>query len=118
LGYKISVKRRHAAALALMGLCLMLPPPKPSVRRECRDQKGHLFEARLSDPDLNAPLQRWLKGRCFANDLGCEEARSVLLGMVEKHLDRMADPKNCPTLEVDMMSAICVSADDPRLNRK
>ena len=85
------MKPRHAAALALVGWYLMMPPsktPKPDVLT---------LLAPIFIADTAAPLSRWTKVDTFPTQLRCEARRAAdLRAPVEQ----------------------CVPDDDPRLKGK
>ena len=103
------MKLRHAAALALVGWYLMVPPNQAGWA--C----GQSFAAVLSHqlfgtgddklcahysslPDLDAPLSQWHQaGEPFETLSECEEVRDK----------RLKEP--------GMMLAKCIASDDPRL---
>jgi hypothetical protein len=90
--------RRHAAALALVGWYLMMPPPPD----------------RPNGPvDISASLSRWEIIDSFDGAEECSKYRFIIQGF-------MADPttgkKRDPTPRG--AAAVCISTDDPRLKSK
>jgi len=87
------MKLRHAAALALVGFYLMIPP-------EGQNQ---------------APLQQWKAVRSFDTAQACEDASSkarMVFGQLIKEF------KTTPGARPEDFNAQCVSTDDPRLKAK
>jgi hypothetical protein len=89
----------HAAALALVGWYMMVPPLSHTVR----------FEV-----DYRAPVTAWPIMRSFDNAEGCEDYRSHEL---EKYRASAATaPTNIPqTFSNAILFSQCVASDDPRL---
>ena len=90
---------RHAAALTLVGWCLMTPP-MASV--------GSKWNAatKENDPYTNAPLSQWQTVLTFAT---ADECRAELANQ------NAQIQVNCPTC---VALAECVSTDDPRLSEQ
>jgi hypothetical protein len=93
------VTLRHAAALALVGWYMMIPPLSRTVR----------FEV-----DYGAPLSAWPIMRSFDNAERCEDYRSHEL---EKYrASAAAAPTNIlQTFSNAMLFSQCAASDDPRL---
>jgi hypothetical protein len=89
------MKPRHAAALALVGWYLMLPPLATSGL----------------DVDQNAPLSTWRQGGAFDTARACEVNR----GDGIKRLDKANGEKQFPSFYHSFLYARCVAVDDPRL---
>jgi len=91
------VKFRHAAALALVGWYLMLPPLTPNGRWI----------------DTTAPLSAWYKVKPpYASMHDCERAKNA---MVALHRPNPSSPSEQLRLKGEE-AALCVPSDDPRLN--
>ena len=101
------MKPRHAAALALVGWYLMLPP----------------INSWPGTPwiDRNAPLSKWTMQAAFNSAHDCETARgkhetdfafAVNSEMAKRH---ETDPN--PSSQIDD-GALCIASDDPRLKGK
>jgi hypothetical protein len=88
------VKLRHAAALALVGWYLMVPPQKPD---------GHL--------DASAPLSKWKIGAAFDN--GDAQKCNEMIAVMEAHGLKLGVRREIE----EGSTAQCVSSDDPRLAR-
>jgi len=86
------MKPRHAAALALVGWYLMMPP---------------LYEDE-KEPRIDAPLNEWKINMSFDDADSCE---TVLIHL-QNNLG--SDRK----LAKRKMNSVCVSTDDPRLKPK
>jgi hypothetical protein len=93
--YNASMKRRHAAALALVGWYLMVPPTG-------RDYPMG---------NVDAPLSQWSRRPTIYRDK--DECEHVL-----DRDRRLTNAKNRQTLVKFYKQAQCVSADDSRLKRK
>jgi hypothetical protein len=89
----MSMNLQHAAALALVGWYLMVPPLQNSV-----------FGC-----DPNAPLRKRLKFRSFDSETACKDRLDQMQG--EEKND--PDPFHCR-----IKHSICVATDDPRLKEK
>jgi len=88
------VNLRHAAALALVGWYLVLPP--------------------ISDgkPDTSAPLSSWEQWRSFDTAESCEQARDFKREQMKKY----DEPKTgILWSEVFGVYSKCISTDDQRL---
>ena len=87
------MKLRHAAALALVGWYLMVPPQ--------RVQDAHVtFSA-------NTPLREWKVIQPFDKATDCDKELKR----------RIMDCGKCP-LDKLWLSAQCIASDDPRLKEK
>jgi hypothetical protein len=85
----------YAAALALLGWFLFLPPAYSDHR-----------------PDTNAPLSLWLKAnRKFPSLSECQRAKQ---GLINLHVPPYSSEHEREKAEGEK-AAICVSSDDPRL---
>ena len=107
---------RHAAALALMGWCLMAPPTWV-----------YPINANVLDPNsrvqvnLNAPLAWWFNYGEYSSRSNCEVDRIRQIREVVKLEDNFPKTKLPNELigieEVDK-HLLCVASDDPRLKEK
>jgi hypothetical protein len=85
---------RHAAALALIGWYLMIPP------RTAHDQQAF---------DDQAPIARWFVFSAHDAAHECEGA---------KFLNREAHKQTADPMKPALDSAQCIATDDPRLKEK
>ena len=88
------MKVRHAAALALIGWYLMVPPL----------HKGEV--------DEKAPLKEWTVLQSFGTVTECSQWLSVLLNKAA------LDPATRTVVKHRLLAASCMSTDDPRLKKK
>jgi hypothetical protein len=97
------MKLRHAAALALVGWYLMLPPVT----------SGHRVNA-------EAPLSQWERSSGTYDVVGECQGAIAKLRHVRTPLRLMVDDKiHTPeVLARQFASATCIASDDPRLKRK
>jgi hypothetical protein len=93
------VKLRHAAALALVGWYLMIPPAVV-------EHGNHRIYTKA------APLSRWSLFQSFDTAKDCQKAATALRQGVVSALS--ANPKQ-PLDNLRPMYAICIATDDPRL---
>jgi hypothetical protein len=100
------MKPAHAAAFALVGWYLMIPP-------------------RVSDwpvaYDTNAPLTKWKQGGSFDTAKECDEKRTKSAASMLQASENMPTEKRQKAMQtvVAMLSALqCISTDDPRLKKK
>ncbi len=99
----MSMKPCHAAALALVGWYLMVPPAIPNTH----------------EVNKSAPLAQWTIRRTFPRNAGCENAKSrlrtqALAAQAEKDAAGRRGQRN-PDSYCILCNAECVSTDDPRL---
>jgi hypothetical protein len=92
------MKLRHAAALALVGWSLMMPPPRPV---------GDHFKTNFS-----APLSKWATMRTFDSQSQCETARAVYQ---QKPTGNLVIMLGAAEAQATTKAAQCVADDDPRL---
>jgi hypothetical protein len=102
------MNRRHAAALALVGWYLMVPP----IYKIARGQ----YEL-----DRDAPLTEWINTKGFDSADDCDEGKSLNIKQTSNLL-RMTFPKrgNFST-DPNWRRAFygqCIATDDPRLKEK
>ena len=100
---------RHAAALALVGWYLMVPP----------------YEGRISDPasvvvNDRAAISKWEISDSFDSANDCADQRMRSQSAASKYPDSMLRaPKTSHQLTVArFMFATCIATDDPRLKEK
>ena len=84
------MKARHAAALALVGWCLMIPPDSVTAPHYA---------------DTKAPFARWISGCDYDTLKSCQETLAELQ-------NNEKDP------EMLYASSKCIASDDPRLKEK
>ncbi len=106
------MKRRHAAALALVGWYLMMPPVYQNgkeVERDIDIGGGHL--------DETAPLSKWAIVGSFDSAAECE--KNLLAG---RDLSVMPEPnlksQASQAIKRRWEFAACIASDDPRLKEK
>jgi hypothetical protein len=92
------MKLRHAAALALVGWALMMPPPRPV---------GDHFKTNFS-----APLSKWATVRTFDSQSQCETARAVYQ---QKPTGNLVIMLGAAEAQATTKASQCVADDDPRL---
>ena len=107
------MKLRHAAALALVGWYLLIPPVFSPMGSNPR-----------SSNDLSAPLNRWdIWGNAFDSEVSCRKEKERLraeaprrLRFAHEHPDQ--DPNgNIVAVSEAWQLAECIASDDPRLKR-
>jgi hypothetical protein len=94
------MKLRHAAALALIGWALMMPPPRPV---------GDHFETNFS-----APLSKWSTVRTFDLQSQCEAAREAYQQKPTGNLVILLGAAEAQATTTTKASR-CVADNDPRL---
>ncbi len=111
---------RHAAALALVGWYLMVPPGKVDVTSPPRKVVPGSFRFRP-----NAPIAQWEEVSVFDSAKECEDARtSYSLDDLYRQMQkpRYANDFRPSLTRKDiaslMATALCVATDDPRLKEK
>jgi hypothetical protein len=118
------LKPRHAAALALVGWYLMVPPPGPP----------RSTGASTAPPNDNAPLNQWTIRNSSDSAQACEAAKKKILDTATTNMDKQQhlaerrqglSPDNFADqafLVADQLEyateAVCISTDDPRLKSK
>jgi hypothetical protein len=94
---------RHAAALALVGWYLMVPPAMPGIH----------------EVNQSAPLSQWNIRRKFPHSQGCEAAKARLhdQALAAQTENDAMNPRRGgnPGLRCILCQAQCVAEDDPRL---
>jgi hypothetical protein len=121
---------RHAAALALAGWYLMIPPSVAKDSWICGNSISAVFardnfgwgkgcDLMALTADYNVPLSTWQQmGEPFERLADCEQARDQVLNQYtrdEQNYYKSNDPKQRPTTQYGF--ATCVASDDPRLKR-
>ena len=118
------MKPRHAAALALVGWYLMLPPPA----------LNHLGDQRfLPDAEAGAPLWRWTIVGSYDTAAACmteldrrTAAGNRFLNAVRYHEYTSGELLKSPRLSTQLTdtyaafrnkNSACIATDDPRLKR-
>jgi hypothetical protein len=103
----VAMKLRHAAALALVGWYLMIPP-------RVSDWPVLVF-------DTNAPLSKWQQGGSFDTAKECNEDKKRSAGLALQLTDKLSgEDKHKAMLSVMAMLSgpQCIASDDPRLKEK
>ncbi len=95
---------RHAAALALVGWYLMVPPAIPGT----------------NEVNQSAPLSQWKIGRIFPRNQGCEAAKErlhqqALAAQTQRDVLVGRRSQRDPESHCVLCKAQCVVSDDPRL---
>jgi hypothetical protein len=100
------MKTRHAAALALVGWYLMLPPP---ISRDFGNEHGPF--------DLGAPLNTWMLYASTDSARECNDLIQENIKNIRKPNGPL--PKGYVRLSVEIFGvAECIASDDPRLKGK
>ena len=111
------MKPRHAAALALAGWFLMVPP--------IADRAYDISQVRVIEGD--APLSNWVIKRAYDSAEECEKVREelrnrsvpiVLKQALFNHKDANSAERIQTIDNVQNGIAECIANDDPRLNPK
>ncbi len=107
------VNLRHAAALALVGWYLMLPPlirVPPDPRDPGRDRVA---------PDSDAPLSRWFWSGSFDSADACQRSQEKEIAKTQRRNSLSSPPYEIDrNAEMAVLKARCIAADDPRLKEK
>lgn len=97
------VKPRHAVALALVGWCLMVPPPV----------------LHTSPPvDLDAPLSEWRLFSVHNSAAECERGLVAFYKLAKTELVANPGDERDRIQFYQLESSQCVATDDPRLKEK
>jgi hypothetical protein len=96
------ITARHAAALALVGWYLMMPP----VKQDCSQWPDQPCSVHV---DMTAPLSKWQHRLVFDSAQECQER----LATMNSPSDGNSSMDNF--LAVMNRNAQCVASDDPRL---
>jgi hypothetical protein len=102
------VNPRHAAALALVGWYLMVPPVR--LVKSGRDG-DHEWREYSIEPE--APLREWTrpKPQEFEYKTDCQR-------VISNHCNRGIDGAGTSYFEGSLCDAKCIATDDPRLKEK
>ena len=105
---------RHAAALALVGWYLMVPPSMSEMDWTCGDSlSAHAYHKLFGTADEkecakfaeieapNAPISKWHEASPFETLSACEEGQKRLIDAA-----KLSSPEH---------GAKCIASDDPRL---
>src|SRR5882724_6408228 len=98
------MKPRHAAALALVGWYLMIPP----------------LTNRTGPIEREAPLVKWETWTSFDTAAECQARIETLTGAAIGRLKAQTAAAATPQriMDLRLLSAQCVANDDPRLKEK
>jgi len=107
------MKLRHAAALALVGWYLTMPPVNPVDERAARLNSDGYMKSGKWTVELNAPLVQWTIDERFDTTSGCEVARTRLPGPFASQ-----DGTFEKAYYKAAKAARCIATDDPRLKSK
>ena len=108
---------RHAAALALVGWYLMLPPPTPDG----------VTNPALRFVESDAPLSKWSIQRSYDTAESCEKAKEKAKKAARQAIiseggcfdsDRSVRGRIKTTDEITTVDALCIASDDQRLKEK
>jgi hypothetical protein len=109
------MKPRHAAAIALVGWYLMVPPTFVyPIRGNVLDPNSRVVV------NLNAPLAWWFNWGEYDSRSVCETRRVKMIqqdAKLEKNLT-MKPPNEIEGIAEMDQHALCVATDDPRLTKK
>jgi hypothetical protein len=95
---------RHAAALALVGWYLMVPP------RDARRDRVV--------PDSGAPLSNWFWAGSFDSVDACQRNQEKEIAKVQKLELAQFAARRSRSVKMDFWEARCIASDDPRLKGK
>jgi hypothetical protein len=102
------MKLHHAAALALVGWYLLMPPIT--------------MEGEKAKIDGTVPLSQWNRGdRVYETESACEEARTKLRAIAESHKNWIGPSGSLAAANdryVLLTNQRCVATEDPRLKGK
>jgi hypothetical protein len=96
---------RHAAALALVGWYLMVPPT-------FENQYGAI------QADDSTPVSKWGQQAVYDSAGACNEGKSDYFKqsvLASKLVDKTNGPKAGAAIAVAALNAQCIASDDPRL---
>ncbi len=112
------VNLRHAAALALVGWYLMVPPPYgPEWYELCRDTAGDQSSPQSHECAEIRLISKWNHVGSYETADECEAARNRLV----KNFKYKTPPNGVVTPEEakdSMINSECIATDDPRLKEK
>lgn len=106
------MKPRHAAALALVGWYLIVPPPMPN-------KIADFFYGKYIPTgfDTRAPLSNWWRvDSAYENQSTCLHSRSVHINEWKTLSKTRPSPTHDKELE-QMLDSVCVDEHDPRFRR-
>jgi hypothetical protein len=113
LSRKSRMNLRHAAALALVGWYLMLPPfirVGPDPREPGRD---------IVAPDSAAPLSKWFWSGSFDSVEACERSQEKEITETQRRNSlKTSFHARIDRDEMAFREARCIATDDPRLKEK
>jgi len=98
------MKLHFAAALALVGWYLIVPPVRVDSKgspEEQSDRSGFVYET-------DAPLSKWFNEGNFDSAAACDQALSQF-----RHT-----PRATAADQIQELAARCIASDDPRLKEK
>jgi hypothetical protein len=88
------MKPRHAAALALVGWYILMPPPASLYNQTA---------------DLHAPLSKWVPVKKYPSARTCSEGLGDLRYLAQH-------PRPMAFANKNLAYGRCIASDDPRLN--
>ena len=91
----------HAAALAVVGWYLMMPPIS-------KTDSGY-------SADFHAPLTIWTVNRPFDKASDCDTVQGPLVLLGRKRMDKFPNKSLDWALAQQLATSQCISTDDPRL---
>ena len=114
-GNSLSMKPRHASALALVGWYLIVPPASDWKRFQAVEEVSGYF-AHLG-PFYPAPFEKWKKLGEFYSQANCESARQSILRRDGTITEQPMLPNgSMPSANQYQAShATCIASEDPRL---
>jgi len=92
------VKLLHAAALAIVGFSLIVPPLQ-------KDDQTQI--------DMMAPFAQWIVEQRYDTEGACYQGRDKMMTLGSANLDKHDSP-----IDRQRLSATCINSDDPRLTEK
>ena len=95
----VSMKLRHAAALAIFNFYLIAPPLQ-------KDDPSRI--------DLMAPFGQWVIEERYDTEEACFEGRDKMMTLGSADFDNGKDSG----LDRQRVNSLCINADDPRLKEK
>ena len=96
--YKIGMRPRPAAALALVGWYLVTPPSLPNGRL-----------------DESAPIGSWDRQESYASSDECKNGRTRLLNLGPAS---GTTPQELAEMRQAVLKSLCIATDNPRLKEK
>lgn len=98
----LSMKPHHAAAIALVGWYLMLPPSGSSP-------------AGVISVRIDAPMSEWSNFAAYDTASACEKER---LAYQSQRLNTADHPREAAAAKWSFDSSLCIASDDPRIKEK